>query len=124
MDDYLGVIVQESLAKPVDDLPIVASRTGAEWTLLLVRVPSEGLDDHVRSVQEAFVADEPWYAHYWKDEELVVVFSDAVFRTSTDDASWGEVVEHGLDRGVPVDELDFEPHTMEDAEKAFGVQLH
>lgn len=123
MTDYLGVIVRESLATPVHDVPIVGSRTGAEWTLLLVRVPSESLDDHVRSMQEALIADEPWYAHYWKDDELVVVFSDALFYTSTDDASWGEVVEHGRNRGVPVEELDFKPHTVGDAEKTFGVHL-
>jgi (2Fe-2S) ferredoxin len=123
MIDHLGVIIKESLATPVDDLPLVGSLTAAEWTLLLVRVPFESLNDHVRSIQDALVPDEPWYAHYWKDDELVVVFSDAIFYATTDDASWGEVVEHGLGRGVPIEELDFEPHTVEDAETAFGVHL-
>jgi hypothetical protein len=53
----------------------------------------------------------------------VVVFRDAVFEVTVDESTWAEVVEHGLARGVPPAELDFEPRTVADAEALFRVSL-
>jgi hypothetical protein len=61
--DYLGVVVEESLAVGADSPPVIAARTGAEWTLLLVRVPAAEFEDHVRWLRSVLVRDEPWYAH-------------------------------------------------------------
>jgi hypothetical protein len=53
----------------------------------------------------------------------VVVFRDAVFEVTVDESTWAEVVEHGLARGVPPAELDFEPRTVADAGAVFGLTL-
>jgi hypothetical protein len=49
-----------------------------------------------------------WYAHFWADDRLIVVFDDARFEASRGDRStWGPAVAHGRSQGIPADELDF-----------------
>jgi hypothetical protein len=88
IDEYLGVVVRESLRDPSLIPPLVASRRGADWTMLLVRVPVEELDHGVAALRSNFEPTDCWYAHFFREEELVVVFADEVFRVSTDPATW------------------------------------
>ena len=64
--------------------------------------------------------DEPWYAHYFRDEELLVLFRDAIF-ASAGPATWQAAVQHGLGLGIPREQLDFKPRTEEDARKFFAA---
>jgi hypothetical protein len=123
VEDYLGVVVRESLRDPVRTPPVVASRRGTEWTLLLVRVPAEDLDHEVEALRSNLDRADCWYAHFFRRDELVVVFDDQVFRVSTDPSTWDAAVRHGRDRGVPEDELDFSPRTISGAEEEFGVRI-
>jgi hypothetical protein len=123
VDDYLGIVVRESLRDPARTPPVVASRPGAEWTLLLVRVPAEDLDHEVEALRSNLVHTDCWYAHFFRKDELVVVFDDEVFAVSTDPSTWDAAVRHGRVRGVPDDELDFSPNTISGVEQEFGVRI-
>jgi hypothetical protein len=123
MDDYLGVVVRESLRDPSLTPPVVASRRGADWTLLLVRIPVAELDREVAALRSNLDRTDCWYAHFFREGELVVVFDDEVFRVSIDPATWDAPVQHGRDRGVPDDELDFSPRTVDEVEAAFGLRI-
>jgi hypothetical protein len=123
IDEYLGVVVRESLRDPSLTPPLVASRRGADWTMLLVRIPVEELDHGVAALRSNFDPTDCWYAHFFREDELVVVFADEVFRVSTDPATWDAPVQHGRDCGVPDNELDFSPRTVEEAEAAFGLRI-
>ena len=49
-----------------------------------------------------------WYAHFWADDQLIVVFSDTRFEASrTDRSTWRPAIEHGVSQGIPEQELDF-----------------
>jgi hypothetical protein len=63
---------------------VVASRRGAHWTLLLVRIPVEELGREVAALRSNLDRTDCWYAHFFREDELVVVFDDEVFRVSTD----------------------------------------
>jgi hypothetical protein len=84
MDDYLGIVVRESLRDSSLIPPVVASRRGADWTLLLVRIPVEELGREVAALRSNLDRTDCWYAHFFREDELVVVFDDEVFRVSTD----------------------------------------
>src|SRR5438034_5943604 len=99
MDDYLGIVVRESLRDPSVMPSVVASKTGAEWTVLLVRIPASELDRELETLRSNLDRTEPWYAHFFREDELVVVFDDQVFWVSTDPATWGATVQHGRERG-------------------------
>jgi hypothetical protein len=123
--DYLGVVIAESLSDPDElaRLPVVASKRSNEWTFLLVSVEPDALDSHVSALQAAMRSDEAWYNHYFRDDELIVVFKKRVFTTSVDPGAWTELVDYGLAQGIPRGELDFEPRTLRGAEEVFGVSL-
>ena len=49
-----------------------------------------------------------WYAHFWRDDDLVVVFHDARFEMRRSDRStWAPAIEHGRAKGIPDEQLDF-----------------
>jgi hypothetical protein len=123
VNDYLGLVIAESLRGDGSWLPVVARRSGGDWTFLLVRVAPGELEDHLRSLQAELVRDEAWYAHYFRGTELVVVYADAVFRVRTDPSTWDEPVRHGLGLGIPREQLDFEPHRVTEAASSFDVEL-
>jgi hypothetical protein len=123
MDDYLGVVVRESLQVPSLTPTVIASKRGDQWTLLLVRIPAEELHREVEVVRSNLHRMDCWYSHFFRDDELVVVFDDEVFWVSSDPATWGCALQHGRDRGVPDDQLDFYPRTAATAEAEFGVRL-
>jgi hypothetical protein len=123
MEDYLGVVVRESLQDPSLTPPVIASKRGDRWTLLLVRIPAEELQREVEVVRSNLDRTECWYSHFFRDDELVVVFDDEVFWVSSDPDTWGSALRHGRERGVPDDQLDFLPRTAAGAEGEFGVRL-
>lgn len=65
--------------------------------------------------------DEPWYAHYFCDDDLVIVFQDAIVRVGTDPETWGPAIEAGSVRGIPREQLDFRPRTRADALEFFEL---
>ncbi|MGD1029412.1 hypothetical protein [Candidatus Binatus soli] len=49
-----------------------------------------------------------WYAHFWKDERLTIIYSDARFDAALNDRStWTDAVAHGRTHDIPERELDF-----------------
>lgn len=120
---YLGVVVEQCLRDPrvLEGLHGLARRRGRSWTFHLVSVAEHELDRQVRTLQEHMVTDEAWYAHFFRDRELVVVYRDAVFRVTIDRATWTPAVEHGLRNGIPREQLDFWPRTWQEAMDFFGL---
>lgn len=70
MDDYLGILVRESLRDPSMTPPVIASRRGTEWTLLLVRIPAGELHREAESLRSNLDRTDCWYAHLFRDDEL------------------------------------------------------
>lgn len=120
-----GVVVEQSLVDRALPTPfeVLAELPAGDWRLLLVRLDEAALADGVARLRAAMVpaAQECWYAHLFGDGRLVVVFEDAVFAVTTDALTWEPVVMHGLARGVPLEQLDFDPCTQADARARFAL---
>jgi hypothetical protein len=77
---------------------------GAEgrWYLYWVDVT----DDDIDRIQA--VTRHVWYAHFWRGEQLVVIYDDARFDMHRfDDATWLPAIDHGLEQGLRREWLDF-----------------
>lgn len=49
-----------------------------------------------------------WYAHFWRGNEMIVIYSDARLEMNRADRStWVPAIEHGRSKGVPDEQLDF-----------------
>jgi len=49
-----------------------------------------------------------WYAHFWRGDQMIVIYHDARFEmVRADRSTWTPAIEHGKAKGVPHEQLDF-----------------
>jgi hypothetical protein len=49
-----------------------------------------------------------WYAHFWHDRQVTVVYADARCEIVADEkATWADAIAHGRRHGIPDEQLDF-----------------
>ena len=107
MSKYQGTIVENSLADTsvLSQLKVLKSWSSGKWKLHRVTATKE----QVRSIG-TFLADGPWYIHFWADnrEDVVVVFKEKIFFIKhSDKSTWKEAVSYGKLLGIPEEQLDF-----------------
>ncbi|MBN1641251.1 MAG: hypothetical protein JXA09_08445 [Anaerolineae bacterium] len=116
MKEWKGGLIAEGLSDPT----IISRFTVYEATISRDNMPVD-YEGHVgrwhgygvRCSREEISALQPyvlqgWYAHFWHEDTIIVVYHDKVFELAKDDRStWREAVEHGKAQGIPEEELDF-----------------
>ena len=80
------------------------------------------LDAHLADLRVRDKSGEPWYADYVRNDELVVVFRDAI-SIGGDPSTWAPAVEHGLELGIPQEQLDFKARTAEECAEVLRPPL-
>lgn len=117
-DEYHGIVVEESLQDPavLKTVKVLGRKRGRDWTLIRVGVGSHQLPMVVDRVKRSLriVNGVPFYAHFYRADELVVVFPDRVFHLTPVKKTWGPAVAHGRSAGIPLEQLDFAPCRFED----------
>ena len=116
MKDWKGGIIAEGLSDPTlidkfsvyeatiseDNMPIDYEGNVGRWHGYGVRCSREEID----ALQPYVLRG--WYAHFWKEDKIIVVYNDAQFELDKDDRStWEEAIEYGRAQGIPENELDF-----------------
>ncbi len=85
-----GNLAEDSLRDraAMERFRVLAPRHFGSWAFALVRIPASDLRQKIALLQQGMVTDDTWYNHFFRDDELVVVFRDAVFIVTTDPAAW------------------------------------
>ncbi|MDI6721050.1 MAG: hypothetical protein QMD85_01575 [Candidatus Aenigmarchaeota archaeon] len=103
---YKGVIIEESLKdnsslKEVETILTKTSRDG-EWHLVTVKAWKKEIDLLEKNIKDR------WYAHFWRGDEMIVIFENKKFIFSkNDDAARNDAVNYGIGIGIPREELTF-----------------
>lgn len=102
-----GTIVGNSLSDKsiLERLNILKNWSEDGWDLYHV-----GLDRKDAVGLGKYLADGPWYAHFWKpgEDEVLVVFKNKTFDIKhSDKSTWREAVQYGESIGIPGEQLDF-----------------
>ena len=116
--DYHGIVINlsikdKSLLKSLNK--IGQKKVILNWLVLLkISVQPEELDVMIKKLQSSLVErflfyETHFYFHFYRSEELIVVFKKKIFRTTTDPTTWGEVMAYGRTLGIPEKQLDFSP---------------
>ena len=117
-DEYHGIIIRESLTDPsaLTIVRILGQRKGGPWTLLRVGVSARTLRRAIARIQHGLrtVDTVPFYAHFYRKDELLVVFPRRLFRLRPERTTWGPAVSYGRSLGINEDELDFNPCRFEE----------
>lgn len=108
---FVGTIVEESLQdnRFLNELEIISIRiSGAEnpadrWHLYKVRLHEDQISRLSRELRP-----EKWYAHFWDDETIYVVYPNKTFQLDRyDKATWQEAIQYGQGLNIPLEQLDF-----------------
>jgi len=112
MNEYHGIVVKEGLKDQLvpNKMRILGQKKGINWTLLRVGVDEGKLNEVVESVQKDLVTEpSPYYSHFYRNRELVVVFPRKIFRLTTERDTWQPTIDYGKSIGISEKELDFKP---------------
>lgn len=55
-----------------------------------------------------------YYVHFYRNQELIVVFPQKTFTLTPERESWRPAVEYGKAVGIPEEELNFKPCRFEE----------
>lgn len=125
-DEYHGNLLDTEFKDPsfLNRFRIFAKRKSERnpWTMYGVIVPSERIEDVIKETQENLLTNAPYYAHFYKDGELIIVYKERVFRVTSDRLSWGEAIEYGRSLRIPDDQLVFAPNRFEDEKKYYSKE--
>ena len=115
--DYHGIVVSLSLKSPgsMKQLNVLGSRSVIPRILVLYKigVRPEDLNSTISLLQKS-IRGTWFYAHLYREEELIVVFKSRVMTASPDSASWAEIISYGRSLHIPAFWLDFKPCRFED----------
>jgi hypothetical protein len=93
---------------------LFAQQTAGDWVLYGIVVLPEHLDESIALIQTNMREDEPFYAHLYDDEKLVVIFKKKIFLVTSHSSSWGEIQRYGQLLNIPQEQLDFWPNRFQD----------
>jgi hypothetical protein len=124
--EYHGNLLDTEFKNPnfVYKFKIFAKRKSEKnpWTMHGVVVSADRIENVIQEVQKNLLSDKPFYAHFYRDNELIIVFKKRVFRVTPDKSTWKEIIEYGRSLGVPDEQLVFAPNRFEDEEKYYGKE--
>jgi len=116
MSEYHGIIIKEGLkdSSILDEMKILGIKKVDDWTLLRVGVDESKIDETIKVVGRNLRSDPVYYAHFYRDEELIVVFPKKIFHLTPNRETWKPAIKYGKSVGVPEEELDFKPCRFEE----------
>lgn len=118
---YHGIIIdQEFTGKSfLNKFRIFAKKKDGNWGIYGIEVEDSKLVEVISYIQQNMNNDQPWYAHLYNEDKLIVIFKDRIFYITSDISSWAEVLEYGRELNIPEDQLDFQPNKFEDESSYF-----
>jgi len=123
MDEYHGIVINLSLKNPsiINDLDVIGKRSVILNLLVLykLRVLPENIDVVIRRLQANMRDGLLWlipgfYFHFYRDNELIIVFKNKIFRATPDPTTWSEALTYGWSLGISGKQLDFFPCRFSD----------
>lgn len=118
MEEYHGIVIDKSLKdkKLLKKLNVIGSKKSdsGDWMLLKISFPKNKLGEMIEFIQGGLVSNKKYYVHFYRDNEVIVIFKDMVFRVTTEKSSWGPIIDYGLSLGIPREQLDMKPCRIED----------
>ncbi len=115
---YHGIVLDAEFTDPTypETYSVFAKRksTDSPWMLFGIEISDQDIEKTIADIQKNMKSDEPYYAHLYNDEELIVVFKENVFRVKPHIATWRPIIEYGKTLHIPASQLTFWPNRFQD----------
>ncbi len=121
--EYHGIVIDvsqkdKSIFKTLDIIGMKKTLFGI-ISIYKVKVTAEKIDEVIKKLQSNLVdrilfKKQEFYFHFYRDDELIIVFRDNIFRVSPDKSTWADTIAHGRRLMISDQQLDFIPNKFED----------
>jgi hypothetical protein len=118
---YHGILIDQEfmdIGFP-NKFKVFSEKFDGSWRIYGIEVEDSEITDAIIKVQDAMKVGN-WYAHFYNEENLIVVFKDRKFMVKPDESTWQPVWEYGKQLGIPEEQLDFQPNNFQDESSYFG----
>ncbi len=116
-NNYHGIILNVSQVNQsiFNSLKIIGKLKvkNSNWILYKVEINPNDLDVITLILQEN-MNENKFYFHFYRNNELIIVFKNRIFKISTEKSTWSEAIEYGKSLAIPEKQLDFVPNRIED----------
>ena len=108
---YRGTVVEESLVdnRLINNFTINkvrisnADKPEDRWHLYEIEATPEQISELATQLKPT-----GWYAHFWQDDDVIVVFLNRMFEIKySDQNTWTDAIAYGESIGIPTEQLDF-----------------
>ena len=115
-DKYHGILLDLAFLNPKypENYKIFNCIQSGNWNLIGIEIDYDKIDNVISEIQLNMNEDQPFYVHFYNDEDLIVVFKEKRFNVSNHESSWKEIIEYGKTKGIPEKQLDFWPNRYQD----------
>lgn len=120
--DYHGIIMNHSQKdKSIFEKLNVIGKKNVFLGLVVfykIKVDEDALNHTIKIIQEnmaskLFFKKQEYYAHFYRNDELIIVFRNKIFNVTPDKNTWLDVVEYGKSLKITEKQLDFIPNRIE-----------
>jgi hypothetical protein len=129
MNNYKGVIIEESLANKdvLKKIKILSTKVEkvtdehqtpwlSQWTLRTVEIPENEAKVIADEISKSldYSHNSSWYADYKNDTRHYIIFRDKIFYVDqTSKEQYDEAKRYGISLGIPEYQVDFHPEVKE-----------
>lgn len=119
---YHGILIDQSFKEPsfVNTFKLFNKKQDGSWGIYGVEVEDSQIDKEISEIQSNMKDDQNWYAHFYNDKELIVVFKKKVFRVTPDESTWRPFVDYGKELNIPEEQLNVNPSRFQDETHYFS----
>lgn len=123
---YHGIILDAEFTDPSypKSFKVFAKRKSSDNDRILygIEVKNKDINKTVKEIQMHMRNDQPYYAHLYNDNKLVVIFKNKIFRVQPHISTWNEIIKYGEKLKIPKEQLDFWPNRLQDEVHYFGPE--
>lgn len=98
---------------------IFAQKTDGSWEIYGIEIDNSEIDTFITELQTNMRPNEPWYAHIYNDEKLIVVFKEKVITATPHISTWQPIFNYAKTLNIPEKQLDFWPNRYQDERHYF-----
>ena len=118
---YHGILIDQEFINTQfpERFKVFSKKQDGSWKIYGIEIEESDFQNTVKEIQENMKDGQPWYAHLYNDEELIVIFKDKFFKVKPHRSTWDEVFEYGKSINIPEKQLDFWPNRFQDERHYF-----
>ena len=127
MENFIGIIIEESLEKKeiLKKIKIVKTKIEQivekhktpwikQWTLHTIEIPENQVDEISEKLSKSLDSKHNWYADFKNNSYHYIIFNNKVFKIDrSKKEQYNTIVKYGINLGIPDYQLDFSPDIKE-----------